>query len=538
MKFKKISFSALFVAAMLMLSALLGSCLDKKPTFDTPVEYARYVEKQEINSTTHEIMKYYNNIVSESGKAVSGNVEIDIDISDNALALIELAARSSGTDIDLSWLSNISLDGSVYTSDNLMSLDLMLGLGDADILGIASVFDYENGASYLTLSDIMSKYLKVDFASALEGADDSIVIPEYDFSKLPSSTAIEALLNKYVGIIVDGIKTAERSSGTLTANGVEENCEVVKITITANDAKDIALAVLGEVKKDEGLKKAIVDICAWIGDIASQYGEEFTSGEEAYAELCKMADEAIAELGEFDAEESEEVLVITDYVNDDLEVIGRDISFDGENIITYGYASNNKNFGFEMSVDGEKIAEGTGTEGDKLNGEFTFYTYDHYDGGKTESALLVSVKDFDMKKLDKGYISGIIDISLDGLSEDFGDAVVSSILSNYSIRLELDQKDENNGKIALGLVSGEEYFVKFTIGAATGKGMAPSIPSDDNVISVPIDGMDDATSQALGLEIIKSVDFNALMENLENSPVPKEYVDIIRQYVALFSMIG
>ncbi len=515
-KFSKKCFVALALATVLVLSLALGACGDK--SYDSTEAYVKHIEGEAIKTGVEKLSAVYDNMVSPSKKGVSGKSEIDIDISENALSMLQLA-----TDMDFSWLSNISIDGTSFQNNDMMAMKLMLGLGESKLLGLDLIFDNASNMAYFTLPGVLSKYLSIDIAELAESAEvDMSSLSSVDLSKLPDGDSIKKLANKYVDIILSGIRVAEESKGKLTANGVEESCSVVKIIITEKNAMDIARSVLETAKNDAELKKVIVDFANCIAEL-DEYSD---SGENVYAEFCEFIDETLEDMSDETADDdvssAEDNLIITDYVNFDDEIIGRTVAFDNEEMFSYGFASNGKNFGFELKANGVKYVSGSGTVDSKMNGDFSLCEDD-------VTYFTVSVKDLDMKKLEKGYINGTFDLKLDDIPTDDSNMLLS-ILSAYSIRLGIQQNSANDANVYIGLFSGDEYFVKLSVASKVEKVSAPSLPSASDTIAITED-MDTAA-------LLSCLSLDELLQNIKNSPIPDEYVAIIEQYAALLPYLG
>lgn len=525
MSFKKFGKRfAVVMALMLVVSLAFGAC--GKKTYSTPVEYVCHVENEAIMTSVEKLSAVYDNVVTNSIKeGVGGKTSIDIELSEGLLSMLQLAAG-----VDLSWLSNISIDGNSFVNSDTMALNLMLGLGGSDLIGLDFLMDSAEGMIYLTIPDILSKYLSIDLDMMMEESGvDLASMKGISFDGLPSGKVIEKLAAKYLNIILDGVKVAEKTAGKLNANGVEENCSVVKITITEKNAMDIAKSVLEAAKNDDDLKNVIVKFGDWVTEDSSKdYGEAMSGGEVIYDEFIAAVDEllneAATETYADDATDSDNIIVITDYVNGDDEIIGRTIADgNGDEMFSYGYAENGKNFGFELSVEGVDYILGNGTVAGKMNGEFSLVE----DG---VSYLTVEVKDLDLVKLDKGLVNGTFDLKIDELPIDDDSNMLASVLAIYNIRLTVEQSSKNDGKISIGLVNGDEYFIKVSVESSVEKMAEPAMPSAENTIVFSED-IDAA-------ELLGSINFNTLLERIENLPIPEEYISLIGEYIAKLATLG
>ncbi len=532
--FNRKSLCALFMALLLVLSMCFTACGEKDP-----VKYEQKLEKEAVEEFAAELADVYDEYISMVSveDEVSLKTEIDIEISDTALTLIELAASAAGADIDLSFLSNISIDGESYVKDNTFAtFALMIGLGDSELIGLDMITDANAGELLVGIPGILTKYISVNMGELMDASEiEGATLTAPDFSKLPEGKELEKLINKYAEIIIDGIKNVERTEGSATANGVETTCEVLKITVTEADAMAIVKSLLTEARGDKDLEAVITSVVDCIVDYAANLGEVIPSGAEVYAELCDGIDELLADLEEETIEETEEgadALIITNYVDKDDEIIGRTISLGEEELFSYIYAENKGDFGFTLSFEGQPVILGSGTAGKKMNGTFELIV-------EGETMLTATLKDFDVDKMEKdGYFNGTIDIGLGALAEEAGDETVSAVLGNYAIRIEMQQKDKYTASAAFGLVDAEgTYFVKLAVATSKGSGKGLERPADENIIELPIFDMDDAASETLLMELLTSIDVSVIKDRLNASPIPTEYVEVIEEYLSYIDLI-
>lgn len=509
-----------FVLVTLLLFALCA-CLNKTET--NPVEHMRKVEGNALKGAVSSVTDVYKDAKTpdlKKGFAAKGTV--DIELSESALDMIEALAEG----IDLSWLKNIGIDADVYMNDSVMGMDMLTMLGESELIGLEFIMDMAGENVYLTIPDVLSKYLRVDASEAFADMDvdmSAVFAEMYDLDAFPDAKTVNSLASRYIDIILSGVNKVERSEGVLAANGVEESCTVLKITVTEKDAQLIAKSLFETAKADAELKAVMEAFCEWYVDIALMTDEYWDLGaDELCAEFYESIDYSLEDIEENIDEASDEtaVLVITDYVNAKDEIIGRAISDDRMEILSYGTATGKDGFGFELAVEGTTLIVGKGTSDKKLNGTFTI----------TEEGTdyaTVTFKDIDLKKLEKGALSGIVDIKIEEFPDEVP-AMTSALLSAYSIRLELDTNTNDGGKIALAVMNGENYFAKLTFGI--------SMDSDYKAVA-PVEGDTIEFSEDVDVAaLLDAVDFEVLLEKLRNSPIPEEYVSLIEQYISLLSL--
>ena len=508
---------ALLMACVLIFSTLLTACGETDP-----VKYEQKLEKSSVETAAAIFAEAYDEYISAANKskAESVNMAIDIDIAQSAIDLIESLVAASGVELDLSALSNISIDGEMYAEPNkLTTADLSVGLGDTELFGIDAIVNIETNEFLMGLPGILTKYMKIDMAAIESSMAVAGVAPAeaVDLSKLPDGKTVEALINKYAAIIIDGIKTVERTEGKAVANGVELDCDILTVTVTQEEVKEISKTLLTEARNDKELEAVVVAL------------GEFADDDTLYPDMCTHIDEMLTELESYSTE-GESPLVVSNYVYKN-KIIGRAFTSDGEEQIAYIYAENKDGFGFELRVVGEQLIVGKGTDNKKFNGDFYIYADDNVE-------LRISVKDLEFSLKNGGTVEGIIEIDLSALLETAGESL--SFLGNSSVlRMEIAQKGRYDASVVYGLADTEgTYLVKLSAKTSKGSGEVLERPADENIIVIPVADMDEAGAQAFAMELVGCLDIESIKGILDKLPIPTEYASQIDQVLMLLEMLA
>ena len=275
--FGKKRFFAAALALMLLFSFMLGSC--GKKTFDDPADYFKHVEGAPIEDGIDTITSLYDVSLAFDGKLnkIGAEATADIELSEEALNMIELLAG-----VDVSWLSNIGIDTGVYMDGEVYGVDIGLLLGESKLLSLDVICDYVSGMIYLSVPEVLTKALAINYNDA---ADTDLSATVIDPSMLPEGKTLNALAKKYINMVLDGIENVERTEGKIAANGIEQNCSILTVTVTEEDAKAIAKTVLESARADEELKAVII---AFGNVIAETSNGTEGSGESYYKDFQKV----------------------------------------------------------------------------------------------------------------------------------------------------------------------------------------------------------------------------------------------------------
>lgn len=134
--------------------------------------------------------------------------------------------------------------------------------------------------------------------------------------------------------------------------------------------------------------------------------------------------------------------------------------------------------------------------------------------------LKVSIKDQDIKKIEKGLLSGTVTLQLaDGISSILSDLNLSSselaVLGNLSdLKLELtaDQQDKNSFTGSLAVYKGDDLFAKLEVGTNADNSVKYEEPSD----YIDADDMNSASPADLGIH------FDKIIANLKDAGAPSQ----------------
>ena len=488
---------ATLIAVVLMLSAMLVSCGEKK--IEDPAELFKYAEMKSLDAGLAIFADAYDEYLSNvnTTKAQGSATSIDINVSEEALGILELLAK-----MDLSWLSNIGIDNELYLDKESFTCDISLLLGESRLANLQMLMNKTDSSIYFAIPEVLTKAVKI----VGDTSDVSLDL----IADLPSGDTLTALVKKYVGIFVSGIEKVEKSDGAITANGITESCTVVKATLTAASAANIMKQMIETAKVDTELKELIIKL----GDTLAQIPDaEIESGDALYGNLMEEFEWKLEDIEEYDFESvgEDEAFVITDYINSKNEIIGRAISNDTGEFIFYGTAEKDGSFCFELKVEEETVLRGEGKNGKTINGKFIIG-----DGVNDYAEITLT-------ELDEKLTKGTIDVKLLEAPEIDGAEMFSAFLSVYSLRVSFDTS-ATKADVTLAVMNGDNEFASISINGEKKKVEKLDIPTEDVIIFD--ENLD--TSALMG-----ALDLSALIENIKNSPIPAEIVSLIELYMAM-----
>ncbi len=481
------------------------------------VEYAQAITLDVLGGTLDtfaSVAGAYSDLAGISLDNIGATAELNVMLGDLAIDMLEQAIF--GTDdsgMDMSFLSNVGLNMELDSTADMAQLQLALGLSNTEIVKLFLLTDKETiwaGAPALTDS-----FLEVGLADMVVVPNDAIPSAMKGIlSIIPSEEKLAEILNRYAALAVKEIDTVERTTETLELDGLKQDATKLTIKIYEQDALDAVKAILNAAKTDADIKKIVEDYGAFYNDMMAQnYGAYDMQWEniDAYAEFTKAIDEALTQLPA-EAEDTENPIGLTLYVDKNHNFIGWDMTFPGQDnvicstrMITEG---NNFKYLCEMGdVGGEMKITGSGTTNNGvITGTFTITS----DG---TAYVNMDLKDFDMT--DKDAISGTITLKPtdDAIDDLFGGPIPIPGMSTVAMEIKMDvTKDKED--IEIKLLGDGALFVGLGMKSATKTPAALQKPTN----TVPL------TDQASVMGLLAGMDFTSVFTNLRTAGVPEMLV--------------
>ena len=330
---------------------------------------------------------------------------------------------------------------------------------------------------------------------------------------LPSEAELKNILDNYIDVVLDQVTDNDvtRTTTTVTANGVTEECTALEIKVTEDLLTRVAKTVLEKARDDSDIISIIERIIKGMGPAGAMFGDTVIN------EYQKGIDSLLETLAEQSGSSNEELIHLTSYVNDSHEIIGREIStvFGGSKreVLSYVSAENGGDYGFEFNVE-ELSFVGKGTKsGDAITADFALNV-------SGQEYVKIGLENFEAN-LASEEISGAVTLKLGssvmGLLDNEATAAVS--MYNPAIRLDLDL-DSDSVSYAVSLLTGDAELIKLSVSGEN---------TEANIAEQP------SASDTVGIDDIDPADFNldTIMNNLKKAGFPTEFLSF-----AQYSMLN
>lgn len=486
-------------------------------TFGSDEAYFKYVEMKEFREYSAILSDYYDSaILKELQNSTSTEANIRLNVSDAAASMM---ANLTDNGEDLSWLNEIALGMNTNIKDGLYSADVKLNVSDKDIITLSEIFDIQAGELFIQAPELTDKvmYQKLfdeelmDSYGLSSGGYEYIKELDRCISKIkdvaPEKSEFNDLILKYTKIAIDNIDKISKSKDKLTVSEISQNCTVLEITIDEETIANIICQVLTEAKEDEKLKEIITSA----QDEFAQEG----SDEDWYGMFVQNIDNALNELdtSKEQSDLSEEIIVIKDYINGSDNIIGRSFIIPGGKEIFFVTVKNGKDYATQLQA-GTLNITGSGTESDsKKNGTYSLEIED-------QKCLGWEIEDFDYDRLKKGYLNGTIRLNINdaianaGL-DDSSQALLSMLNPSFELKF---NTSEDTSLIDINLLSNNTLFAGLTVECRKSSGSSIQKP-ESNLI--------DLNNYEELEELIASINFDTVIQNLKETNVPDELIGML-----------
>ncbi len=531
----------------------------------TPAELLAYVEGKSFGSIAGVLGDAIDALAkADIGANVSpnGSANIELKLTTSELLRSELAdlvADSAGQKFDLDFLKEINASLKVNMADPMTQIGATVGLSGKDIISADVIANLAAGNIWLTVPDYAEGYLGVklpDTSVDVDSAENEIM-EEYlkTIKSLPEKEVLVKLLNKYFSLITENVSEVEKSSVSVSVNGVSQELTALTTKIYVTDAARIVKAVLTEAKADSELKAVLDEL--YLFEVSSDFEYDEATGEysyvttvteiDAYAAFIEAADEILDSIEAEDEFDSESFFHWTTYIDGANTVVGRKVEMvDGEEAYVIGgfyhiavenngstamaivsgenYESANQPTTSIPAFDSETKISGSGTVADGIaNGKYTVSV-------QGIELFEITLKNVDTKAVENGNFKGTVGFKFinplmpeypeypdySGDVDSAGSAVsgISTLITKLMVELDIDTTGEAD-KVTLSVYYEDALLANLEMAISAGESTAVTAP----------DSYYDANDQEQMMTWLSSLDLGKLIAALTEAGVDQNLLN-------------
>ena len=413
--------------------------------------------------------------VDYTNTGLSGEIEISADKS-----IVSLLSSASGE--DLSWLESaaISYDASVLNQAAKMDYDFKVN--NTNILEMEQVIDFTTMDQYISIPEFSDSFARIqmyddsDYLASynpMDSMNESMAMLESVMDICPSQEVLEGMVRRYVGVIIKGFGSVEKSTETVEIGDIKQNLRVIEATMDQDDMVDMAINLMETLQDDEDIEDILRDL------------EELTGESGLYDEFCESLDEAIAEIEETDIRDMVKMkITLVTYLNSSNEIVGNSIkaSAYGNKMEPFRWVKveSGKKFAVEVAISGapgeEIVLEGEGTTGKTKNATYTLSAMD-------EDVLEIEVIDYVFDA--KTGMSGTLKITpseyvMESILESADvDAAIAGLISSQEPALQIEFSGTGeNANVSISLLANSKKMLTISSSSKFQKAAEFEIPTN------------------------------------------------------------
>lgn len=493
------------VAAVVLfnLNTIIGFCIK---TFASPDAYFAYVEKNTVGGAIAQASKSLGEYSKASVRGVTTDGRVELRLGEELRTELE----ASGESYD--WADDIYLDTHQVINGKLSQSKTGLYIGDVMLVGIDHYVNGETNQMLTGIPGITDNYLLSTAEDVVTFSNGSTLTAAELAEILPEQKVLSEILTRYSGVILDHSTGIQKATEEFTVDGVVEKLVMLELNFGRSDMITLQQALLNELGADEQVLGIIDDIGKML--IEKKMIEADT---DLRAELLNRIDSRLEFLENARADVEVEIptLRYRDFVNGKHEIVGREITVNGDIVFYYLTVKDGGEFGTEMRIGSEVDVLGYGTD---KNGEINA-TFEMTEDGADLMTVEVTGVSYDRSE---GEMSG--KIRLLPTPRLIYNLELPTDLAKMGFGLEIEYDVDTSGTdLTLNILSDTKLYFGLDISMDVGGPQEVVLPTEG-----VINGDTDAESWNA------SLDFEQLLTKAQDAGLPK----IVTGYISYFRFIN
>ena len=462
--------------------------------------------------------------------------EVELMMGDMLIDMLEEYIFAGDTGMDFSFLESIGLGMEINSTEELAQLAIDLELSNTEIVKLLLLVSEES--IWAGAPDLADGYLKVDFADlgidmdAITASTPSVVgmLPNI----IPDEKTTATILNRYLELALKEIDNVTRTTETLTLDGLSQTATKLDVKIYEQDLLDAVRAVLIAAKTDADIKKVVEDFGDFYNDMMAENSVGWQDVD-AYAAFTQRIDQALAEIPT-EAETDDGYIGLILYVDDNHNVIGCSLDMgviymqttpnvstgsatvtsaqESFIVFTYYTVTEGNNFKtiFEVNESDMKVTGGGTIKNGKVDGTFAVTA-------EGITGLTIELKNFETNNRDT--VSGTMIVKPTQELMDQMQGADELPFDDIGLQMDMDISDDKYD-ITVKLIGDDAMVVGLALKLAT---------KDPDNIKAPNNSVDATDTTAL-MNWVSGIDFDEIIDNLEDAGVPSELLSVLESLLA------
>lgn len=491
--------------------------------FGSDQDYFVYVVKQGATSAFNTATGTFSDVKDDiENKTVTTTMQVQL--GEDLLDLIDDYVEQ-----DLEWVNDAKFSITAGQSQDLTKIGLAVMMGKKDVLSAEGILNLKEEMAYVGIPELNETYLEFDLDDLGISEEAMQAMSSSEFEKImPTEKELNGLFEKYLVVALKEIEVNDKSNKKETVGGITNSYTVLECTITDETVYKMGIAVLNELMEDKMVRSRLEKIYDYA--VENDYIDE---DEVEFEDIYDAIEEGIDEMEDYLDEytDGEEYATLKLYVNGKHEIVGYILESEitDEEIIYSMYAEKGGKWAAYAETNymgGIVISEGSGKKNmGKISGE---YVVSLEFGDEEIEAYIVELEKLDEAKAKEGRLDGTIRVRLgDDVLDQFSETpAVSAIFGMADPSLEFICVDKKNyTKVTVNVLIGDDVYAGVTVENEVSSKKSVKVPKDT------VDGTDFDDLQ----DWVMDIDFDKLLDTLEDAGVDSDIVDMLEEYI---DMIG
>ncbi len=335
-------------------------------TFTPDDVYYKNAERASVEKAVNTIalaLDEYDKMVIKDSQSLADfydskelKMNVSLDFGDGVVNYL-----SESAEMELSFLKNIDLGFDFALKGDNAGLGLALGLENKNLISADVLIGLKDFITYVTVPELSQTAMKLDL-EALTGEDISGLFESEEFatswkktmsmySALPESKTLKSVVMRYLDLVLEQVKTVEKSNAEIVIGSTKNNCTAFTTTFTPDDLEALNVALLTELKDDEEIWEAYEKLVTAI----ALDSEEASLHLEARKELNENFDSIIADIdGTFDEIGN---VKYTAYIDSTGNIVGRTLAYGDGSVYEFNCTADGSAMEFEVIDAGFEIVK-------------------------------------------------------------------------------------------------------------------------------------------------------------------------------------
>jgi len=483
-------------------------------SFTSPEEYLEKVYLQNAEAVLSQVLPVYEKQLAKQDQQQNAALATELHIKPGEQLLNSLfLPEDSENQMDLSWLSDISLSVTSVSSQGIQQNDIGLGLATQNILLLEQILDFENKQQYFVLPELHDDALYTELNSSETVSSETVKMYA---DALPSADAIRVLVQRYLPIMLGNFASVERSSEKVTVGAITQELTVLTAYMEQEDMINLMTEILTMAKQDQELKSVIEGYGVVYNDMMARSMDEYSElfeqeyvPEDLYQQFLEQIELELEELQrELNQANADNNLYFYTYVNSNHMIVGQKLVLSSEGSgFSHITLEDQGRFGSEATFDDLQISC-TGTVGNATDCMFTVF----HDMQEMVTVHLEGTSD-------DGHITSQVQVKptaamRSAIAEDMElEDTTASMFAAAEITLTFCfQGTHDEGTASVVLAAGNDSLLEVSATTKHAEAKQPVVPQ--NAVSAD---NEEALSQW-----IMSLQWDILMERMMKAGIPQE----------------